>query len=74
MIQTHQLAKAGRNVAAEFEVIVADAKLIFLTSRDDSPAAETETIKLLERARPWIRYASAKKDPKASTRIVLVLV
>src|SRR5262249_34691206 len=74
VIQTHQLAKAGRNVAAEFETIVADTKLIVLTPRDDPLAAKTETRELLKRARPWTRYACAKKDPKASSRVMLVLI
>src|SRR5262245_57680080 len=74
MIQTHQPANAGRNVVAELEVIIADAEFIVLAPRDDSLAAKTEAIELLESARPWIRYSSAKKNPKASSRIVLVLI
>ena len=74
VIQTHQAANAGRNIATKFEVIVADTKLILFTPRDDSFAAKTETVKLLERACPWIRYPSAKKDPKSSSRIMLVLI
>src|SRR6266478_9128504 len=74
VIQTEQPTKAGRNVVAELEVIIANAKLIFLTPRDDSLAAKTEAIELLKRARPRIRYPSAKKDPKASSRILLVLI
>ena len=74
MIQTHQPANAGRNVVTEFEIVIADTKLIPLTPRDDSLAVKTEAIELLESARPWIRYSSAKKNPKASSRIVLVLI
>src|SRR5262249_38616759 len=65
MIQTHQPVNAGRNVVAELEVIIANAEFIVLAPRDDSLAAKTEAIELLERARPWIRYSSAKKNPKA---------
>src|SRR5262245_968597 len=64
VIQTHQPANAGRNVVAELEIIIADAEFIVLAPRDDSPAAKTEAIELLESARPWIRYSSAKKNPK----------
>src|SRR4030095_900673 len=72
-IQAQSPAEALRNVAAKFEIIVADAKLIFVARGNDSLAAKTKTIELLKRARPRIRYSSAKKDPKASSRILLVL-
>src|SRR4029077_597255 len=65
VIETQSSPKAFRNVAAEFEVIIADAKLIFLTRRNDSLAAKTEAIELLKRARLRIRYPGSEKDPKA---------
>jgi len=52
VIQAQSPAEVFRNVAAEFEIIIADAKLIFLSRRNDSLAAKTEAIELLKRARP----------------------
>ena len=74
VIETQSSPKAFSNVAAEFEVIIADAKSILVARGDDSLAAKTEAIELLKRARPRIRYSSTKKDPKASSRILLVLI
>ena len=73
VIEAQSPAEVFRNVAAKFEIIIADAKLILLSRRNDSLSAKTEAIELLKRACPRIRYSSAKKNPKALSSIQLVL-
>jgi hypothetical protein len=52
VIQAQSPAEVFRNVAAKFEIIIADTKLILLSRRNDSLSAKTEAIELLKRARP----------------------
>ena len=73
VIETHSPSKGFRNVAAKFEIVIANAKLILLAPGDDSFAAEPEAIELLKRARPRICYSGPEKNPKALGRIELVL-
>src|SRR5262249_28341569 len=47
VIQAQLVAKGRVNVTTEFEIIVADAKLVFVPRRDDS-SAKTNTVKLLK--------------------------